>query len=417
MRLLSVSHRTAALTDLEVMALPAAVQADLRRTLRQGGIRTVMLCTCNRTELYWCSRSPSDDSAVQAALIAAIPRRVVLPRKSFVHRAGIDVATHLFRVTAGLESLIVGEGEVLGQVRDAIEAAEGAGGSGPILSELFRAALRCGGRVRSETQIGTGALSAASASVQILCQTHPDLAQCTVLVIGAGITGLKTARHLKARGVGRLIMVNRTVQRAMDAASELGAEASSIDDVPDLLTRADGVIVAARPANPLITPAMLRKVFAQGRSSHLALIDLSLPRAIDPGCGRMNGVVLHDLLDLKQIVGHHRAGRECEIPRVEALIEVELEIFRQHLRESNVRPLVAELRRRADAIRREEIARSLQDGRIDAQSVEHLTRRLVNRLLHAPSLALRRGGLELDTPPAGYLRSLFGLESDDRETR
>ena len=153
------------------MALQPPVQEDLRRTLRRSGVGAVLLCTCNRTELYWCSRGPGDDAAVRAALMAAIPRKVVLPRKSLVHLGGIAVASHLFRVTAGLESLILGEGEVLGQVRDAIDAAEGGRGSGHVLSELFRAALRCGGRVRSETQIGTGALSAASASVHLLSQT------------------------------------------------------------------------------------------------------------------------------------------------------------------------------------------------------------------------------------------------------
>ncbi len=413
LRLLSISHRSAALADLERMALPATIQTKLCGTMRELELRAVVLCTCNRTELYWCSRGPESDASAQAALMACASLQVVPPPESFTQRTGLAVAAHLFRVAAGLESLVVGEAEILGQVREAIEAAEGEAGAGPFLADLFRAALRCGGRVRSETQIGTGALSVASAAVQLLARVHQDFANLTVVVIGAGVTGLKVARHLNAMRVGRLVIVNRTLPRAEEAAAEFSATAARLEDLPHWMAHAHAMIAAAQVERPVVTPEMLSGVRSGNRERPLLLIDLSLPRAIDSSCAAVPGVALHDLSGLEQVVEHNRARRECEVPHVEKVIEHELGIFQRQVRESMARPLVAELRRRADAIRREEIARTLREGEFDAPTLDHLTQRLVDRLLHAPSLALRSGELALGPPQTRYVRLLFGLEDDE----
>jgi glutamyl-tRNA reductase len=408
-RLHSISHRTAALGDLECMALSGAAQAALRQSLRAAGIHAVVLCTCNRTELYWHSARPADDAAAEEALLACAPAGTAPPREAFASVRGLAAARHLFRVAAGLESLVVGESEVLGQMRDAIDAAERDETAGFFLSGLFRAALRFGGRARSETGIGAGALSIASAAVQLLARVHEDLTRCTVLVVGAGMTGLKAARHLRAERVGTLVLMNRTMQRASEAAAELEAHAAPLEDLAYWLARADAVVAAVQVDAPIVTAELLRSVRPMRRAPTLALLDLSLPRAIDPACGAIGGVAHRDLSGLEQIVAHNRARREREIPRVEALLEHEIEVFEGQARESAVRPLVAELRQRAEIIRREEMQRALQNGAHDAQALDRVTRRLVDRLLHAPSQALRGGELALDPQHTLYLRSLFGL--------
>ena len=406
-RCLSINHRTAPIDALERMALSQVAVAELHRGFRADRLEAAVLSTCNRTELYSYASRPGDHARAEALLMAAAAGEAPA-RAHFEETAGIAAHTHLFRVAAGLESMVVGEAEVLGQVRTAIEAAEAAGTAGFFLSGLFRAALRFGGRARSETGIGTGALSVASASIQLLSRVHPDLSACTVLVVGAGTTGLKTARHLKAARVGRLVLANRTPQRAEAAAAELGGEAVALEDLARLLGRIDAVVAAAQVEQPLITARMLDQARA-GTSEPLVLIDVSLPRAIDPACAKLAGVVLHDLSGLEEIVAHNRARREREIPRVTALLDQELRLFSARARESTVRPLVAELHHRAEAIRRQEIERALADGLRDGALLERVTHRIVDRLLHAPSQALRRGDLALDETHARHLRMMFGL--------
>ncbi len=410
LRALSINHRTAPIAALERMALSATALADLHESFREQGLEAVVLSTCNRSELYSYAARPADHARAEGLLMAAAGRGAPA-RGHFAEAAALEAATHLFRVAAGLESLVVGEAEILGQVRTAIEAAEAAGTAGFFLSGLFRAALRFGGRARSETGIGTGALSVASAAVQLLGRVHSDLSACTVLVVGTGTTGLKAARHLRAERVGRLVLANRTPRRAEEAAVELGAEAVTLEDVPRLLAGIDAVVAAAQVERPLITAPMVRASRAGSRDP-LVLIDVSLPRVIDPACATLGGVLLHDLSGLEEIVAHNRTRREHEIPRVTALLEHELALFASQARESTVRPLVAELRQRAEVIRREEITRALEDGLRDGPLLDRVTRRIVDRLLHAPSTALRRGDLALDEQHARDLRMMFGLEGE-----
>lgn len=407
LRVLSISHRTAPIADLERMALAPATVAELHASLLGHGLEAVVLSTCNRTELYTYARRPDDHARSEALLMAAAEARAPA-RDRFTEASGIEAARHLFRVAGGLESLVVGEAEVLGQVRGAIEAAESAGTARFFLATLFRAALRFGGRARSETRIGSGALSVASAAVQLLARVHTDLRACTVLVVGTGTTGLKAARHLKAEQVGRLVLANRTARRAEEAAVELAAESVTLEDVPRLLPGFDAVVTAVQTERPLITAPMLRAA-RNGVTDSLVLIDVSLPRAIEPGCGALPGVVLHDLSGLEEIVVHNRARREREIPRVTELLDRELEVFAAQARESTVRPLVAELRQRAESIRREEIARATASDPGDGVTLDRVTRRIVDRLLEAPCGALRRGDLALDEPHARYLRLVLGL--------
>lgn len=410
LRVISWSHHHAGFEELARVAMPAATQRALTERLRESGLEAAILCTCNRTELYWYALDRADDEAAREAL-ATVVEGGADPQAGVVELEGTEAARHLFRLAAGLESMLVGESEVLGQMRDALESAEEAGIASSILPVFFHAALRFGRRVRAETRIGQGALSVASAAVRHLAQDHADLPSCTAVVIGAGVTGLKVARHLKAERVGRVAVLNRTRERAESGAAAIGAFAGSLDDLPQWLAEADAVVAAVHVEAPIVTPEALRQAMASRESGGrpLALVDLSLPRAIHPDCASVPGVVLHDLSGLERIVADNRAHREREIPRVEAMLERELEIFATQARSSAARPLVAELRRRAEAIRRQELRRLEADGVSGPEALDHVTRRIVDRLLQGPSEALRRGDLGLDPRGATYLRALLGL--------
>lgn len=412
LRVITANHRSTGFEGLARVSLPASAREALVRRVREAGIEAVLLCTCNRTELYWYARGADEDAVVRAALQAVTPLGSGAVT-DFTRIDGLDAARHLFRVTAGLESLMLGEAEVLGQVRGAIEAAEQAGNAGCFLPSLFHAAVRFGGRARSETRIGQGALSVASAAVQHLSRHYPDLTERTVVVLGAGVTGLKAARHLQAEHVKRLVLLNRTVERAREGAAEVGAEAGSLEDLPRWLAEADAVVAAVSVNAPIVTAATLRAACPAGRATPLTLVDLSIPRAMDPDCNTVEEVTLHDLSGLERIVADNHALREREIPRVESLLERELEIFTSQARESAARPLVSELRRRAEEIRQEELRPLLQDGTMDPEAIERATRRIVDWILQGPSAALRRGDLALDPQHVHYLRAIFGLAEAD----
>jgi glutamyl-tRNA reductase len=320
LRALAIHHRNAPLPLLERVALAAVQREALHARLRAHGIEAVVLSTCHRSELYYRAHTRGDDTRAEALWRAPLEDVDVEPARL----TGRDAAEHLFRVAAGLESLVLGETEVLGQLRTALEAATHAGSAGPLLARTFHAALRCGGRARGETGIGAGALSIASAAVRLLDAGSRDLSSLTVLVLGAGATGLKVARHLSAEGVRRLVLLNRTTERARVAAEELEVEHAELSDLPWLLMQADAVVAAAQVERPLIDPAMV-SVHAAREGAPLTLVDLSLPRAVDPACAAIPGVRVLNLADLEQVVAANRSRRESEIPRVRAIVARELE--------------------------------------------------------------------------------------------
>jgi glutamyl-tRNA reductase len=409
LRLLSMSHRDAPLERLERIAMvPRAVERHLRR-LRRHGIEAVLLSTCNRAEFYWISRDPDDD----AAIVTTVAERCgedTSGSEHVVRRDGRAAAAHLFRVAAGLESMVLGEAEIMGQVRAALEISERQRTAGRFLPGLFRAALRAGGRARAETAIGAGAMSVASASVRALMNTHRDLATRTVFVVGAGLSGRKTARHLLAEGAGRVVLFNRTAERSRAVAEELGCEWAPIETWTTRLGEADAIVTAVQTTAPLLDAATLAAARGADPARTLALIDLSMPRAIDPACAALPRVVHHDLSRLEDVIAHNRAQREGEVEQVEALLEHELAVFETQTREFHARPVLSELRGMAETIRRREIERALSEGGDRAEMLERATRRIVEQLLHAPTRALRRGDLAADGAPAHTLRVLFGLD-------
>jgi glutamyl-tRNA reductase len=320
---------------------------------------------------------------------------------------GVHAATHLFRVCCGIESLVLGEAEILGQVRTALETST----AGGFLQGVLQAGLRAGRMARAETSIAVGALSVASAAIQLVTAMMP-LDQSRVVVVGAGATGLKAARHLRALGVGELALTNRTHSKAEMVAASLDAEAIPMDALAAELERADAIVCAVASPTHVISLEALRAATARRTERPLMIVDLSMPPVVE--AGEAEGVTRVDLGALEQQVARQRDRREAEIPRVEQVIAREVHHLQSWARHQALRPLVSDLRRKVELIRRTELeraARELDDnGTTDVTVLDRLSKRLLEQVLAIPLATLETGELPLDAAQAQYLRRLFALD-------
>lgn len=401
LRALSLSHRAVGLTTLSRHAMSAEAGAALHARLTQAGVESLVLTTCNRTELYWRARLPGDDEMVTCAFEDATGTR-----EHRVLVSGFAAARHLFRVCAGLESLVLGEAEILGQVRAALDTCTGAG---PFLQGVVQAALRAGRMARAETGIGVGAMSVASAGVQMVARALP-LAASRVLIVGAGATGVKAARHLRKLGVGELIIANRTQARADQLAASVGARSIAFDELPDALATVDAAIVAVHGEAPLLGLDALGAVAAV-RQRPLVMVDLSMPAAV--AAGDVAGITLVTLAGLQRDVERQRDRRATEVPKVEAVLDREMQHLQAWARHQAMRPLVSDLRRKVEEIRRAELARAQTElaGALptDVAVLDRLSRRLLEQVLAIPLATMASGDAPLDASQAQYLRRLFAL--------
>ena len=321
LRAISLSHHSVGLGALPAFSLGCDRAMALNAALTSGGIPSVVLATCNRSEIYWQSRGGADDMLVRALVTQALGPASPMVLAARATLAGTAAAGHLMRVAAGLESLVVGEAEVLGQVRAALDACIGAG---PFLTGVFHAAIRAGRMARAETAIGLGAQSVASAAVRVLAQQVP-LTRARVVVVGAGDTGARTARHLQALGAAELAVLNRTASRAADVGVVAAGEAAGLDRLPLELTRADAMIFAVAVTRPLVEGAALTTAVEARGGRPITIVDLSMPVAIEPV--DLAGVRWFDLAAIERDMAADRQRRVAEVPKVEAVLARELAIL------------------------------------------------------------------------------------------
>ena len=414
---LGTSHKTAPLAVRERIALldggAEALVAEL--TANPSVAEAVALSTCNRTELYLVVSDPVEAESFVLGLLAR--RAAVRPTElveGMYSLRNCDAARHLYRVTSGLESMIVGEAEVQGQVKRAYELALSARTTGPMTNKLFRAALATGKRVRTETAISAGRASVASAAVDAARAAIGDLARRHVVIVGAGETAELTAQALHDQGVTTMFVANRRRERAIALAQRFGGASGSFDALPGELERADIVITSTASPHTLLEAEELAEVMALRRSRPLLLVDLAVPRDIDAQCEELPGVTLLDMDALQRTVGRHMSVRRAEAHRAEGIVEEEIQSFAGWLGSLEVLPTLAALRARGDAVVDGLLAENagrwegLTDR--DRERVETLARTVVNRLLHEPTVRVK--GLEAEQRHARLqlLRELFGLE-------
>jgi len=416
---LGVSHKTAPLELRERLALPEGRAAGIVRELSDSpAIReAAAISTCNRTELYAHAVDPVGAESLALGVLAreaGIGPTELVPHLYTLH--GPEATMQLFRVTAGLDSMIVGEAEVQGQVKRAYELALVEGTTGPILNRLFRGALASGKRARSETRISEGAMSVPSMAVELAQRTLGDLTKVRVLVVGAGETAELTARALAARGVEAVFIANRRYDRAIGLADRFGGAAVRFEELPEQLEAADIVVTSTSSPHHVIEPDALADVMTDRGGAPLLLIDLAVPRDIHPGCRDLEGVRLYDMDDLQELVERNASGRQAEARRAESLLRAEAGRFEAWLATHDVAPTVVALRERANEIVAGVIAENAArwEGMTaaDRERVEKLARAVASRLLHEPTTRLKRAAagegdahLQVDV-----LRELFGLD-------
>jgi glutamyl-tRNA reductase len=382
----------------------------------------VLLSTCNRLELY--ALFPEIPAARQTLLrILRETRQVELSElEAYCYDfADEQAVSHLFGVASGLHSLVPGEVQIQGQVAQALEIAQGGGFAGPILSAMFRAALVTGKRVRSETSISRNAASVSQVAVQLARQLFPKLNEANVLLIGSGKMSELAARNLVDNGARQLVIINRTLAHAVDLAQRLGVIHRSFADLLDSLVEADVVISSTIAPHAIITMEVMQQVMQKRSGRPLLLIDIALPRDIDPTVADLPGVQLYNLDDLQSSVSAGIQLRMQEVEHVQAIIAEETATFERWLRSLSVVDTISVLRQHADIVRQQELARTMRQlspslSESEAAALQELTTRLVNKLLHAPTLRLKdaaasgRGHVYAEA-----LRYLFDLEEKTDE--
>ena len=378
----------------------------------------VVLQTCYRIELYAHLTSGVDDARDELvdalSTVHDVPRDLLV-QHLYVH-PGEDAARHLCRVATGLDSLVLGEAEILGQVGDAFEAARSVDAAGPALTLLFRTAITAGRRARSETAIGANPATASSMALALAEGVAGDLREKQLLVIGAGRVALQTLKAAEGRRIARVAVANRTRERAEEVALRFEARAVGLDDLEAALAAADVAVAATSSETPVVERRLVASAMRGREDRPLVVVDLAVPADVERGAAEVDGVRLFDVDDLRAGLDEAMSSRLREVPKVEAIVEEESESFSRRYRELEVEPLLTELRRRAESIREREVAHALRDlGDVDpavAERVEHLSRTLVKKLLHDPTVRAReRAGAGEADEIAGAVRDLFGISA------
>ena len=406
--LAGVSHHRAPIELRERVALDLDACRALAERL-DGEV--VVLSTCNRTELYLVRDEHADDEAVDALVQLAGDRADDLAAALYRLRDEA-AALHLFRVAAGLDSLVPGEGEILGQVRAAFEG----GTTGPFLDRLFRQALHAGKRVRMETAIGESPASVPSAAAALAQQVFGDLTGHRVLLLGAGKISEAAARNLRSRGAEIAVVANRTLEHGEDLARKLGARAVALDTVAAELERADVVVSATSASDLVLSRESVAAVLRARKGRPLLLLDLAVPRDLDPAINELDGCFLYDVDDLEAVVTETLSGRRGEATHAEQLVAEEADRFREWQASLDIVPTIASLRALAEEIRDRELLKA--GGRLserERKHIESVTSQIVAKLLHLPTIRLKEAAAAADgVVYADVVKHLFGLEEEER---
>lgn len=412
--ILGINHKTAPVALREKVAFSdERLLAALRALRAESGVsEAVIVSTCNRTEVYWAG------SASGAELTQWLERhhgnQIELAASLYVHQERRAVE-HAFSVASGLDSMVLGEAQILGQLKDAYRVAQEAGSTGPWLNKLFQAAFSAAKRVRSETRIGANAVSVASATVSLARRVYSDLSAHSVLMVGAGEMNALTARHFVSAGVKRVVIANRTLGRAQALATELKAHAVGLSDLDQELAQADIVISCTASLVPLITKNAAQAAIRARRRRPIFMVDLAVPRDIEPDVADLEDVYLFSIDDLQQLIDENLQQRALAADGARLVIAEEVARFLAESRAQDAGPAIRALRQQADGIRLqtvEQARRLLAAGKSADEVIEYLANTLTNRLLHAPTQALRGAAESADSALAEAVTRLLIEERD-----
>lgn len=393
--LVGINHRTAPVELRERVAFPPdALAPALDELVSMEGVReAVVLSTCNRTEIVVHSE-PEAGGPVRTWLASRAGLDEGSPDCTYIH-SDVDAIHHVIAVACGLDSMVLGEPQILGQTKEAYRLAGDAGSTGPLLNRLYQHVFGTAKLVRSATGIGASPVSVAFAAITLARQIFADFGTHTALLVGAGDTIELVARHLHGQGIGRMIIANRSVERAHDLAQELGAFAIGLDEITAHLAEADMLISSTASPRPLIGDAMVREALAGRRRRPLFMVDLAVPRDIEASVSAIEDVYLYTVDDLQQVIAQGLEARQRAADEALELVETEARRIAREIHAMDAAPLIRGLREGAERTRREMLEharRRLAAGDPVEEVLEELSRRLTRKLLHHPSTALREAG-------------------------
>ncbi|MFO7567374.1 MAG: glutamyl-tRNA reductase [Enhygromyxa sp.] len=423
MSLLAVglNHTTAPVDLREQLAVPREqIGESLSGLVRRASLsEVVLLSTCNRVEVYAVQPDqPAPESIVEALAELRGVRSEVVQRHCFV-REQDKAARHIFRVAASLESMVIGEPQILGQVKDAWQLARERQTVGPILDRCLTMAFRGAKRVRSETDIARGGASVASVAVDLARSIFGELQGSTVALIGAGEMSRQAALHLRAAGAARVIVVNRSRERGEALASAVEGQFFAWDQLSEALIQADVVVTGTGASEPVIEARMMRKIMRKRRGAPIFFVDIAVPRDVEPKVGRLDSVYVYDVDDLQKILAQNLAARGQEAAVADEVLEQEITAFLHWQRARSLNPVIRELRSHARAIVQHEVEKTikrlgLSEHDADAsqrEAIAALGHAISQKILHRPLKALRESAIRAEGDElAGALRTLFALE-------
>ncbi len=412
--ILGINHKTAPVALREKVAFSEDRLVAALRTLRQeiGVAEALILSTCNRTEVYWSG--PASGAELSQWLERHHGNDLDLAASVYIHQESRAVE-HAFSVASGLDSMVLGEVQILGQLKDAYRIAQESGSTGPILNKLFQAAFSAAKRVRTETRIGANAVSLASATVSLARRVYEDLSAHNVLLIGAGDMNALTARHFISGGIKRMVIANRTLEKAQVLAGQLNAHAAPLSDLDKELAEADIVISCTASPLPVISKRAVETAIRARRRRPIFMVDMAVPRDIEPDVAELEDVYLFSIDDLQQLVDENIQQRELAAGGARLLINEEVARFLAEARVQDAGPAIRALRQQAEGIRRqsvEQARRMLAAGKSADEVIEYLANTLTNRLLHTPTQALRQAAELADLALAETLTRLLTEERD-----
>jgi glutamyl-tRNA reductase len=412
LHLVGLSHKSAPIEVRERVALSGeALKAALQELREVEGVEEAfVVSTCNRVEVY-------------VLCAGCEPARRFFTSRApdagdhLYEKGGLQAIRHLFRVAASLDSMVVGEQQILGQVKEAYGVASAAGAAGTYVSRLCNRAFATAKRVRSETEIGRGATSMSQVAVDLVEKIFGDLRGRAVLLAGAGKMGTLSAKALADLGADRVLVTNRSPDRGLALAHQVKGTFREWEELPRMLVEADVVIVSTGAPHYVLTREMIQGAMKARRHRSLCLIDLAVPRNVDPASAELSDVYAYDVDDMERVVAATHEARRGEAVRAEAIVEAEVLAFAKERDTRAALPVLAQLRRRAEEIARAEAERTLsQVGcKLDEKgkkSVEAMAQAIVNKLLHGPTARLKEAASSGDGGLAGAAAELFGIEND-----
>ena len=413
-----VNHHTAPVTIRECLHLTddeiaSFLRDNAGRLFREAGL----VSTCNRTELYAVTADDDVDGERLIAELRTLRPHEQLRDEHFFRLFSCGAVSHLFKVASAVDSQILGDMQILGQVKQSYDLANGSGTVGSVMSHMFMGALHTGKRVRAETGIGIGAVSVSFAAVELARKIFSDLHRKNALIVGSGETSALAARHLAAKGVERMSITNRTYENALPLAEELHARAIRFEGFAEVLGEFDIVVSATAATEPVITRDMVKRAMKKRQNRPLLILDLAVPRDVDPAVNELDNVFLKDLDAIQNIIDQNLEQRRQEIPKADAIVTEEVVNFFLWYNTLDAAPTITQLREKFEQVRAAEVERFR--NKIDETSfenVEMLSRRIINKLLHPTITGMKKPAHDSSAlnNRIQLVRDLFDLEASER---